>query len=186
MMKARLMIAGAAALLSACGGGGDSESTTTTKPSLPSPTVLSASNGRTSDYIGTWASGCGTTLGSTVVRTVRNTYRITNASGATASGTVEQRQYSDTNCMTPWPSASFPPLTATVSIKVLGTSDVGTPTGSMDNFTGSADRVEVTTRPSGSSATTTIQFAAFSGNGTDFRFTDTLPFSALDLVYTKP
>lgn len=176
---APLWLAGTMATLVACGGGGDAGSSS---PQVP--TALASSNGAPAAYVGTWVSDCGWVVLSSSVKSIRNTYRLTAAAGPTVTGTLEQLQYSDTNCTVQWPSAGFPPLTAPVSIKVLGSAAFEAPSGKASEFAGSADRIEVTTQYAAHDVRSKTQFAAFSDGG-KLRFTDALPFSVADLVYTR-
>ena len=173
------------AFLSACGGGGGGTSVTYVPAPLPAPTTLTSSTANAHLYIGTWTSDCGMALLSNHVKSARNIYQLTTEDGLGVSGTFEQYQYSDSNCATQWPTAGFPPVRSSITLKILGNTDVGTPTGQLDNFVGTADKVEIANRTASGVLTSTTSFAAFSGtNG--LRFTTTLPFSATGLVYTRP
>ena len=135
-------------------------------------------------FIGDWAAGCGFVLNGGVVKSVRNLYKLTSQDGVSVSGTFEQYQYSDSDCTKPWPSAGLPPVTLQVTLKVLSSTDVGTPTGANNNFIGTADKVEIASRSSSGALSIKTSFAAFS-ELTSLRFTDALPFSSADLVYKK-
>lgn len=175
-----------ASLMAACGGGG-SEVTTTAAPSMPAPTVLNSSNGRAADYLGVWISGCGLALLSSnqSVKSVVNTYRFTAINGTSITGTLEQNQYSDTSCSKPWPGPGLPPIaTASISIKIVGSTDVGPVTDRLSNYTGTADRVELTMRDASGRSSVATQFIAFSG-GNKLRLTTKLPFSDVELTYTR-
>jgi hypothetical protein len=114
----------------------------------------------------------------------RNVYKLTSQDGARVYGTLEQYQYSDRECTYAVPRSNLPAYTASITLKVLGSTDVGTPTSQILNFIGTADKVEITSRNSLGDLSTKISFAAFS-EPNSLRFTNALPFSTLVLTYRK-
>jgi hypothetical protein len=172
-------------LLSGCGAGGEDGSTTSKSPALPTPTVLTSSNANLSAYIGTWSSDCGINLlPGDDVRSGRNVYKLTSQDGAKVYGTLEQYQYLDRECTSAWQDNDLPAYKSAITLKVLSSTDVGTPTSQSQDFIGTADKVEITSRNSLGVLSTKISFAAFS-EPNSLRFTNILPFSALDLTYRK-
>lgn len=168
----------AAMVVAGCGGG-DGGSTDTKGPQTK---TLSGSQGHPERYLGTWASGCGQVLfGGGSVKSVHNTWRFTAVSGSTVTGTFEQRQYGDSNCKTS--AVSTLSASATLAIQSQATLTPGPGTSSVV-FAGTADQVQVTLRQAGAPASTSVQHAAFEGE-TKLRFTQSLPFSTIDLEYDK-
>ncbi len=171
--------------LAGCGGGGGGNDTSSTPPATKTPQTrtLSGSQGHPERYLGTWTSGCGMVVfNSGPVKSVQNTWKFSAVNVATVTGTFEQRQYSDTNCLTPWPSAAFT-ITGTAMLAVVSQTTLTPGTGSVV-FAGTADQVQITLRQTGLAAETSVQHAAFEGE-TKLRFTQNLPFSVVDLEYDK-
>jgi hypothetical protein len=180
--RAAVLLAGV--MLASCGGGGDSDSgsTSTTPASTTKTKALTGSQGHPERYLGTWSSGCGWTFQAGPVKSVQNTWQFTAVSGSTLTGSFEQRQYSDMNCTTPWPTASFT-VKASATLAVMGETALTPGTGSVI-FTGIADKVQVTLRQTGAAPDTSVQHAGFEGEA-KLRFTQSLPFSTGDLEYDR-
>lgn len=169
-------------VLSACGGGGD-DGGSTAPAKVQQTKSLTGSQGHPERYLGTWASGCGQVFfGSGPVKSVHNTWQFVSVNANTVTGSFEQRQYSDSDCITPWPSAIFT-VKASATLTVMSQATLTPGTGSVV-FAGTADQVQVTVRQPGAAADTSAQYAAFEGE-TKLRFTKSLPFSTLDLEYDK-
>lgn len=171
-----------AILLAGCGGGGD-DGGGAPPAKVPQTKSLSGSQGHPERYLGTWASGCGQVFMNTgPVKSVHNTWQFTAVNASTVSGNFEQRQYSDSNCITPWPSAAFA-VKASATLTVMSQATLTPGTGTVV-FAGTADQVQVTLRRAGAADDTKVQHAAFEGDA-KLRFTQSLPFSTLDLEYDK-
>jgi hypothetical protein len=169
-------------VVAACGGGGD-DGGGATPARVPQTKTLSGSQGHPERYLGTWTSGCGQVfLNTGPVKSVHNTWQFTAVNAATVTGTFEQRQYSDSNCITPWPSAAFT-VQASAALSVMSQATLTPGTGNVV-FAGTADQVQVTLRRIGAADDTKVQHAAFEGD-TKLRFTQNLPFSTFDLEYDK-
>lgn len=172
----------ASLVVAGCGGGGD-DGGGATPVKAPQTKTLSGSQGHPERYLGTWTSGCGQVfLNSGPVKSVHNTWQFTAVNAATVTGTFEQRQYSDSNCITPWPSAAFT-VKANATLTVMSQATVTPGTGSVV-FAGTADQVQVTLRRAGAADDTKVQYASFEGDA-KLRFTQDLPFSTFDLEYDK-
>jgi hypothetical protein len=172
----------ASLVLAGCGGGGDDGASATPTKTTQTKS-LSGSQGRLDRYLGTWSSGCGLVIfGGGPVKSVQNIWQFTAVSGSKVTGNSEQRQYSDTHCTTPWPIAGVT-VKAIASVTVTGQATLTPGTGPVV-FAGTADQVQVTLQQAGAAPDTTNQYIAFEGE-TKLRFTQTLPFSTVDLEYDK-
>jgi hypothetical protein len=171
-------------VVAGCGGGGGGDDGGNAPPAkVPQTKSLSGSQGHPERYLGTWASGCGQVfLGTGPVKSVHNTWQFASVNAGTVTGTFEQWQYSDSNCITPWPSAAFT-VKASATLTVMNQATLTPGTGNVV-FAGTADQVQVTLRRAGAADDTKVQHAAFEGDA-KLRFTQSLPFSTLDLEYDK-
>lgn len=168
--------------------GGNSSQTTSSTPALPAATVLSASDGNLDAYVGTWTSDCGMTAsigGTSKTKSAVNVYKLTRTSSTLLTGTLEQYQFSDSQCTVSASIAGLPNASELVTIKYVAKTNLGTPTSASSNFTGTANKVTITHQANSSAAIiSSTDYIAMKGS-TTMLMTVVLPFSAYDLTYAK-
>lgn len=161
-----------------CGGGaGNNATPASNNPQLPPPTQLTASTGALTKYAGIWMSECGQPFFSNEIHSVINVYEFGVAVGNVVPAVLKQRQFTDSNCTTPW---AIPETQQKITFTVVAQITLATPTSKYNNFTGIADQVVDTTN-----ALTKTKYVGFSDASKKLYIAEVLPFSYIDLTYTK-
>lgn len=180
-----------AVVLAACngGGGGSNGSTTpTVTVQSPPPKALASSKGDMSNYVGSWISDCGMVVMQGAVKAAVNRYTFSSPAQAgvdSVQGELRQTQFTDTLCTKVYGDSDIAPVRQSFTVTFYGTVDLAKQTSTSKDFTGTADQLRYDPAAGSSVTSSKVAYVAFSDNGTKMRFEYGLPFSSLDLVYTK-
>lgn len=155
---AALAILMALGALVGCGGGGGGSTEGTSSATQVQATVLAGSGGDMSKYLGTWVSDCGYNVtGTNMGKYQTNVFQFTSVSGATATGTLTVRLYSDSTCSTSVSGAGTGlPTSVTMTYQGNLTVTSGTPA----DMQGNADQLTLAAAGSSTAQNYSVGFYA--------------------------